>query len=244
MRVIKTVIGFLMLILFIAGMGLFLYPCINGVIQDAAMEGETELFFDRIENDRIDDMPFLKTPEELAAMEHEGLWNAMCVYNEDLWERKQESLSDPWSYEQPSFQLGEYGLNEEVFAVIQIPRLELVMPIYLGATEKHLTMGAAHLSQTSLPIGGENTNCVIAGHRGWKGSAYFRDIPKLQPGDEVLITNLWGELSYTVTATKVIAPNEIDEILIQQGRDMVTLITCYKLPNGRKDRFLVFCDRT
>lgn len=243
MRGIKKALCILMLLFFMAGLGMFLYPVVNGAIQNAAMEEDANSFLNLVEDASTQDNGTQEAPEETEPMQHEALWNAMVNYNEKIWLQNQEGLSDPWSYEQPSFQLGDYGLEDEVFAVIQIPRLKLVMPIYLGATEKHLTMGAAHLSQTSLPIGGANTNCVIAGHRGWRGSAFFRDIPTLVPGDEVIITNLWGEISYRVTATKVIAPNDIDEILIQEGRDMVTLVTCYKLPNGRKDRCLVICDR-
>lgn len=70
------------------------------------------------------------------------------------------------------------------------------MPVYLGATDVNLASGAAHLSQTSLPIGGENTNCVIAGHRGWNGAAYFRYVPDLEKGDFVTLQNLWETLTY------------------------------------------------
>jgi sortase A len=103
--------------------------------------------------------------------------------------------------------------------------------------------GAAHLSQTSLPIGGNNTNCVIAGHRGWGGASYFRYITDLQPGDEVIITNLWGEMSYTVTDTQIIAPNDVEQILIQENRDMITLLTCHPYASGGEQRYLVYCER-
>ena len=147
------------------------------------------------------------------------------------------------SYQQPSFTLGEYGLEEEVFGVISIPALDLEMPLYLGATSAHMAKGAAHLSQTSLPIGGMNTNCVIAGHRGYNGAAYFRYVTELKPGDEVIITNLWETMTYVVTDTQIIKPNEVDQILIQEGRDMITLLTCHPYASGGKQRFLVFCDR-
>jgi sortase A len=65
-----------------------------------------------------------------------------------------------------------------------------------------MSKGAAHLSQTSLPIGGENTNCVIAAHRGFWKAAMFRDIEKLQIGDRITVTNPWATLIYEVTETK------------------------------------------
>ena len=140
--------------------------------------------------------------------------------------------------------MGEYGLDEEVFGVITIPAIDLEMPLYLGATSSHLAKGAAQLSQTSLPIGGMNTNCVIAGHRGFNGAIYFRNVPELQSGDEVIITNLWETMTYTVTETQIILPNEVDQILIQEGRDMITLLTCHPYASGGIQRFLVFCDRS
>ena len=97
-------------------------------------------------------MDIIRYPELLGAMQ---------AYNETLWFEKQAGLKDPWSYAQPSFSLSEYGLENEIFGVISIPKLDLEMPLYLGATTKHLAAGATHLSQTSLPIGGSNTNCVI-----------------------------------------------------------------------------------
>ena len=167
----------------------------------------------------------------------------MVNYNNTIWAEKQSGLCDPWSYQQPSFTLGDYGLEDEVFGVVSIPKLDLEMPLYLGATYQHMADGAAHLSQTSIPIGGNNTNCVIAGHRGWKGASYFRNITELEPGDEVIVTNLWGSLTYQVTETKIIQPNDVEAIHIQEGRDMVTLLTCHPYASGGKQRFLVFCDR-
>ena len=106
-----------------------------------------------------------------------------------------------------------------------------------------MAKGAVHLGETSLPIGGENTNSVIAGHCGWNGAHYFRYLSDLEPGDEIIITNLWETLTYTVTDSKIIDPNETDSILIQEGRDMLTLLTCHPYASGGKQRLLVFCDR-
>ena len=106
-----------------------------------------------------------------------------------------------------------------------------------------MALGAAVLTQTSIPIGGENTNSVIAGHRGYNGASYFRYIPDLQIGDEVVITNLWETLTYRVAETKIIAPNDVDEILIQDSKDRITLLTCHPYASGGKQRYLVICDR-
>jgi sortase A len=127
--------------------------------------------------------------------------------------------------------------------VLSIPKLDLKMPIYLGATWQHMADGAAQMTETSLPIGGKNTNCVIAGHRGWNGAAYFLHIPKLEIGDTVIITNLWETLTYEVVETKIIAPYDVESIHIQPNRDLITLLTCHPPATGGRERYLVYCER-
>lgn len=238
---IKTAIIILMALVFLAGLLCLLYPHIQGTVADAQMKHQAHQFFDRLEPVTTTDTtePVTESPE----IPHAELLQAMQEYNSRIWEEKQEGLCDPWAYQQPSFTLGDYGLEDEVFGVISIPSLEVELPLYLGATYQHMADGAAHLSQTSLPIGGNNTNCVIAGHRGWGGASYFRYITELQPGDEVIITNLWGIMTYTVTDTQIIAPNDVEQILIQEGKDMITLLTCHPYASGGKQRYLVFCER-
>ena len=92
---------------------------------------------------------------------------AMREYNRCIYEEKQSRLSDPLAYETAPIDLKEYGIIDGIVAVLTIPALELEMPIYLGASYDNMAAGAAVLGQTSLPIGGVDTNCVIAGHRGW-----------------------------------------------------------------------------
>ena len=239
----------IMLLIFAAGLGIMLYPSLQGAITDHRIIQEAHEFLEKLET--IPTKPEAEAtepteptePTETAPVLYPELRIAMQSYNQQIWEDKQAGLCDPWSYEQPSFTLGDYGLEDEVFGVITIPRLQLEMPIYLGATYKHMADGAAHLSQTSLPNGGENSNCVIAGHRGWGGASYFRYITELEAGDEVIITNLWGELRYTVVETKIIDPNDVEEILIQQDRELLTLLTCHPYASGGKYRYVVYCER-
>ena len=249
MKLWRKIVILIMLLIFAAGLGIMLYPSLQGAITDHRIIQEAHEFLEMLET--IPTKPEAEAtepteptePTETEPVLYPELLNAMQSYNQQIWEEKQAGLCDPWSYEQPSFTLGDYGLEDEVFGVITIPRLQLEMPIYLGATYKHMADGAAHLSQTSLPIGGENTNCVIAGHRGWGGASYFRYITELEAGDEVIITNLWGELRYTVTETKIIDPNDVEEILIQQDRELLTLLTCHPYASGGKYRYVVYCER-
>ena len=249
MKLWRKIVILIMLLVFAAGLGVLLYPSLQGAITDHRIIQEAHEFLEMLET--IPTKPEAEATEpteptdpiETEPVLYPELLHAMQSYNQQIWEEKQAGLCDPWSYEQPSFTLGDYGLEDEVFGVITIPRLQLEMPIYLGATYKHMADGAAHLSQTSLPIGGENTNCVIAGHRGWGGASYFRYITELEAGDEVIITNLWGELRYTVVETKIIDPNDVEKILIQQDRELLTLLTCHPYASGGKYRYVVYCER-
>ena len=240
MRAIKAAIVIWAILMCALGVAFCAFPYIEGNIKEQQIQQEVNLFKDRLET-----MPTEPPTSvvETTPREHEELWNDMVAYNQQLLETEQSGLTDPWAYQQSSFRLKSYGFNDEVFGLISIPRLDVELPIYLGATDMNMVAGAAHLSYTSLPIGGENTNCVIAGHRGYGAYPYFRYITDLQPGDEVIITNLWETLRYTVTDTKIIQPNEVEEILIQEGREMLTLLTCHPYASGGKQRYLVYCDR-
>lgn len=209
--------------LFLTGLFLALYPYLQGAVVDRWMNQETAAFLNRADGPKgdEDDIAILPTMPEMR--NYPDLWDAMEDYNQRIFEEEQSQLTQSGAYRASHFTLTEYGLPDETFGVITIPKLDLEMPLYLGATDENMAKGAAVLSETSIPIGGENTNAVIAGHRGWGGAAYFRYVPDLEPGDEVLITNLWETLCYQVVGTKIIDPYEIEHILIQPGRDMVTL---------------------
>ena len=172
-----------------------------------------------------------------------NLYKKIQRYNMALYTLKQRDLTSKTAYELSQFALTAYGAPDETFGIITIPAMELEMPLFLGASEENMANGAAVLSQTSIPIGGRDTNAVIAGHRGYGGYDYFRHIDKLEPGDEVIITNLWDTLTYRVTGIKIVSPDDINAILIQPGKDMITLLTCHPYASGGKYRYLVFCER-
>ncbi len=184
------------------------------------------------------------TEAEAALLQKPELYAAMLDYNEKIYASGQSGLCDPWSYIAPAIDLTAYGLMaDEVIGVLQIPSIKVSLPIYCGASSAHLNKGAAVLGQTSLPIGGENTNTVIGAHRGWNAEDYLRDIEEVQLGDEIIVTNFWGELHYTVSEIKVIEPDDIAQILIQPGRELLTVFTCHPYASGGRYRYLLICDR-
>lgn len=174
---------------------------------------------------------------------YEELLSDMRHYNNALFTYRQRDLDSKSAYEKSQFRLTDYGLPSEIFGVITIPKMELEMPLYLGASEENMANGAAVLSQTSIPIGGIGTNAVIAGHRGYGGYKYFKDIELLEVGDEVTITNVWETMTYKVVEIKIVLPDDVEAILIQRQRDLITLLTCHPYASGGKYRYLVFCER-
>ena len=227
------------LLVFCLGLGVLLYPLINSHYTTQRMETSVDSFLATTEPDSSTE----ETTAEEPTMPYVELWEAMVSYNEQLYETRQSELTSAEAITEPAFLLSGFGTDGDTFAVLSIPKINLSMPLYLGATDQHMAMGAAQLGQTSLPIGGNNTNCVIAGHRGYSGADYFRYVPVLAIGDSVYIRNVWENLHYCVVEKKIIEPDDIPSIEIQPGRDLITLLTCHPYASGGRQRYLVICER-
>ncbi len=215
-------------LLAVAGICVMLWPVFTGHRLQADTDEAVQSFLEERK-------PEQQYPELLADLQ---------AYNQRIYAEKQSGLVDLEACEESAADLTAYGIEDEIIGVLEIPAMELTMPVYLGASDAHLAAGAAVLGNTSAPIGGDDTNCVIAGHRGWKGADYFRHIDRLAVGDEVRITNLWETLIYAVTDIEIIQPHEIEKIKILQDRDLLTLVTCHPYASGGRQRYLVYCERT
>lgn len=227
----KTIALVLTGTIFLAGFASLTFPIWHGFL------------LEHILRDQMDSFLTFENEKEQTITEEDPLRTAVEEYNQTLFEQRQVGFNGKEAYETPSFLMADYGYDSEIFAVLSIPEISLEMPVYLGANSENLSLGAAHLSQTSLPVGGINTNSVIAGHRGWKGAEYFKYIPNLHIGDEVIITNLWETLSYKVVGIKTIYSSNSEQLLIQPERDLLTLLTCDYGEAGLKLRCLVICER-
>ena len=214
-------------LLAVAGICVILWPVFTGHRLQADTDAAVQSFLEEQKSEQ-------QYPELLAALQE---------YNRQLYTEKQCNLTDLEACEEPAADLTAYGIGDEIIGVLEITAMELIMPVYLGASDAHLAAGAAVLGNTSAPIGGDNTNCVIAGHRGWRGADYFRHIDRLAVGDSVTLTNLWGTLTYTVADIQIIQPHEVEKIKIQPNRDLLTLITCHPYASGGKQRYVVYCER-
>lgn len=180
--------------------------------------------------------------KKTTSIDFKRLYKDIRKYNKRIFLEEQCNLNSQKSYESSSLNLTDYGFTNNVYGYITINKINVNMSIYLGASNYNMSLGAAHLSQTSIPIGGKNSNAVIAGHCGYGGRQMFRYIENLTKGDEIVITTPFNKLTYKVTDKKIIKPNDLDNIKIQKGKDMVTLFTCTPYPTS-KYRYCVFCER-
>lgn len=174
--------------------------------------------------------------------QYSELYDQMQAYNEQIALNQQSGLKDAWSFEHHDFDFSELNTDEDMIGYITIEKMKMELPLYIGATVDNMNKGAVVLGQTSMPIGGKNTNCVIAAHRQTYASPMFRDIELLEAGDVIVIHNPWQQLEYEVVKAIAIEPDDIEAIKILEGQDMITLMTCHPYPESYQ-RYVVYAQR-
>lgn len=113
-----------------------------------------------------------------------------------------------------------------IMGYIDIPKIDVMLPIYHGIDESILQVAVGHIPGTSLPVGGEGSHCVVSGHRGLPSARLFTDIDKLVEGDSFTITVLNKTLTYEVDQIRTVLPTDLSDLQIEKGKDYVTLVTC------------------
>lgn len=150
-------------------------------------------------------------------------------YNDSITERD-IPIVDPFSEEAETQVESKSYYNVlnigEAMGTIEIPSINVNLPIYHGASEEVLSQGIGHLSNSSLPIGGKGTHSALTGHRGLPSSKLFRHLDKLEIGDVFFINTLGEKLAYKVDDIKIVLPYETNWLEIVPDKDYVTLITC------------------
>ena len=200
----------LLLLVFIVGLSLLLYPSFadwwNSFHQTQAIATYSEQVAD------IDDEKY------------EEIWNAAWDYNQSLLKRANNYLlSDAQKAEYDSLlDVGGTG----VMGYIEIPSIKVALPIYHGTDEAVLQVAVGHLEWTSLPVGGESTHCVVSGHRGLPSAKLFTDLDQMQVGDTFIFRILDEVLTYEVDQIRIVEPSDTSELSIIKGKDLCTLITC------------------
>ncbi len=230
------VIRIIAVILFIIGALVFLFPYISNYLYEQNVKDVKDDFINNIDDINSE------AKEDKKDNMLEVLYQKLVEENNKLYKEKQNKLTDPFSYEQTNINLKKYGLKKNIIGFIEIPKIKVDVPIYLGANKKNLSKGAVHLTETSYPIGGVNTNTVIAAHRSDYRKRLFRRIDKLKKGDIAYIVNFREKLKYEVIDYKVIYPDDLEYLYIKEGRDSLVLISCHPYPTDEK-RYIVILER-
>lgn len=179
---------------------------------------------------------------ELTA-EVKAFYEACAAYNEELFLSGQEDMTDLESVEDFPLRAADYGFKKEVVGILTVPRLNVELPLYLGASKEHMALGAALFGQTSVPMSeSDHVLSAICAHRGFRGTPMFREIERMEVGDPIYITTPWEDLEYEVTETRVVLPNDTSWCHIEEGKNQVVLMTCHPYTK-HTHRYLVFAER-
>lgn len=197
-------------IIFITGLGIASYPFISNMVAQrhaSQVVKDYETNVEEMDEEKIDAM------KEAAKKYNEQLSNVVSVDDENENNEQGESYVD----------LLNIG---ESLGYITIPKIDVNFPIYNGTSQDVLSKGVGHMEQSSYPLGGVSTHCVLTGHRGLPSAVLFTDLDKLEIGDEFYLHVLDEILAYKVDQIKVVEPNESGDLEIIDGKDYCTLVTC------------------
>jgi sortase A len=166
--------------------------------------------------------------DELDQEEVQAQYDGAKAYND---QHTVNQIVDAFNKEEPYILSHPYDtlLNpdqDEIMGYIEIPLIHVKLPIYHGVSEATLQVGIGHVEGTSLPIGGEGTHAVLAGHRGLPSAKLFSNLDQLGVGDKFYLKVLNQTLAYEVDQIKVVLPTETSLLEIEEGKDLVTLLTC------------------
>ena len=155
---------------------------------------------------------------------YDELWQQAWEYNRSLVGRKNAYLLDDSQKAEYERLLDVSGMG--IMGYIEIPSLKVSLPIYHGTEESVLQVAVGHLEWTSLPVGGESTHCVLSGHRGLPSAKLFTDLDRLVVGDRFRLGVLDQVLTYEVDQILIVEPQDTEALLIEEGKDLCTLVTC------------------
>lgn len=215
----------LVILIFIAGISVFLYPTISNYLYQKnstrAITEHTEILSQL-------------SPERIAEEKE-----AIRRYNISLF-KNSVVLTDPFDPDAYPITDGEYDellAFDDIMAYIEIPAIDVYLPIYHGTSEEVLLIGAGHLENTSLPAGGQSTHAVISAHCGLPSARLFTDLHLLKEGSLFRIHVLDQTLTYQVYGIDTVDPQDSSSLFIREGEDLVTLITC--TPYGKNTHRLL-----
>lgn len=206
-------------ILFVLGLGIFLFPLITTAINARSQSYAVQSYQEWVE---------ALSPSERVELRREAE-----AHNDTL-HGGTAPLEDPFPADgqEPPAERSTEGVSHvdllalETVAHLEIPRLRLDLPVYNGTGDAVLQKGVGHIPNSSLPVGGIGTHAVLTGHRGLPTSTIFRHLDEMEVGDVFYLHALGETLAYQVAEISVVLPGDFGRLGIDQNRDLVTLVTC------------------
>lgn len=200
----------ILIFVFLVGLSLLLYPTVsdywNSFHQSRAITGYAQTVAD-LDEDNYE--KFLADAED---------YNKTIAKSGNRFELSQK--------EQKQYESLLNVAGDGMMGYIDIPSIDCTLPIYHGTSDQVLQSGVGHLEGTSLPVGGDSSHCVISGHRGLPSAKLFSDLDELREGDVFRLYVLDETLTYEVDKISIVLPEEFDDLQIQKGKDLCTLVTC------------------
>lgn len=181
---------------------------------------------------------FQKIEANKSQSEKEEEDKNVLAYNEMIKETD-ISVEDPFTTEDYENKYEMFRTTNTPFAYLSIPKLDKYLPIYLDATNEHISKGVAQVAGTAIPIGGKGTRSALAGHRGWWGDTMFLYVDELESGDYIYIERANETMRYVVSDKEIIGPYDWAKLAPRGDLDMITLLTCSPFLPPRPDRLLV-----
>lgn len=204
-------------VIFIAGICVLMYPVVGNIINVYRQNAIQDEYRTAIEQITEDNKQKIKTEAEEY---NERLANGeIAVGNVD-----EDAVGA--DYDDGSGYAQAMDVGTEAIAFIKIPKIKVDLPIFRGTATLTLEHGVGHLRNSSLPVGGINSHCVLTGHTGLPSSMLFTDLTKMEQGDMFYIEYLDEIHAYKVDQIKVVEPSDTSDLKIVQGKDYVTLLTC------------------
>ena len=159
-------------------------------------------------------------------------------YNERVRQGGGMVINDPFTFGAADQSFAKTGLAGLPVGVLTVDSMACEAPVYLGSSEQNMLNGAAVVAGTSAPLGEPSSNCVIAAHR----NMFFKQIENVRVGDRVCLRTIWGGYVYRVVEIRIISPSDIKSAAVQEGKDLLTLVTCHPYGSNRQ-RIIAVCER-
>ena len=200
----------LIVVVFVAGLSFLLYPTASNLWNQAHQSRAIATYTEQVE--KLDDSS------------NKEMLKAATKYNKELLKK-----ADHWKLSKKDKKKYESLLDVSgtgIMGYIEIPKIDCSLPVYHGTDEGALQIAIGHLEGSSLPVGGKSSHCVLSGHRGLPSARLFTDLDQMEEGDTFILNILGHKLAYEVDQIKVVLPEEMSDLEIQEGKDLCTLVTC------------------